>query len=162
VSVEGQKQKEDHDLRQPRRASATLDIGPPTSYNSDEQQLPALRPPPRKRLGLAARKQAAKRKDSLGSSQPPVSNGIRKMEQLPTLTNSGGGTTARIRPALHRSASFLTLEEEEDKVSGRMLTEEPTGPSASWDSESESGIGESFFDFGRGVNSFELSDGLSD
>jgi len=42
-----------------------------------------------------------------------------------------------------------------------MLTKEPTGPIAGWDSDTGSEE-ESFFDFGRGVNSMELSDGLSD
>jgi len=150
------------------RASAV--IPPPAvssslaCYSSDDQSGTALRPPPRKRLGLAARKQAAvRKKQSVADSQPPISGGIRKLEQVgPTVTNSETQSARRAcPPSLHRSASFLTLEEEDDKANGPMLTTEPTGPVAGWDSDTSSEE-ESFFDFGRGFNSLELSEGLSD
>jgi len=126
-------------------------------HTSDDQRGAGLRPPPRKRLGLAARQAAARKKDeSIVVSQPPVSNGIRKLENFKSTTKSRP-------PSLHRSASFLTLEEEEEKTGTQMLTKEPSGPIPGWEfdtaSEEEE---ESFFEFGRGVNSLDFSEGFSD
>jgi len=140
-------------------SSGVRAMSPSLSYSSDDQSGTALRPPPRKHLGLTARKQAAvRKKQSAAASQPPVSNGIRKLENATTVTQAVRRTRP---PSLHRSASFLTLDEEEDRINGQMLTKEPTGPVAGWDSDTASEE-ESFFDFGRGVNSMELSEGLSD
>lgn len=135
------------------------------SCGSDDQTGAGLKPAPRRGLGLAARKQAALRKKGAStSSAPPVSTAIQKLEHAKKAhAELAINQAKRSRPpSLHRSASFLTLDEEEDQTSPVMLTKEPMGPMRGWESDTASEEEESFFDFGRGVNSLDMSDGLSD